>query len=101
MEQKRTGYENSKQGKRVLKEKFFNKKVTTRNWEIQFRGDENDKNLKDHLFGNKNFSEFIPEKTVREYYDKFKNTDSVYYSHPVSMLLTLSVFCRKFKDKAN
>ncbi|MEO8210112.1 MAG: asparagine synthetase B family protein, partial [bacterium] len=83
-----------RKGKRLLKEKIFGKKLTTRNWEIQFLGDKNDKNLREHLFGNKLFKEFISYDIVKEFYEKFKNEDSLYYSHPVSMLLTISMFCK-------
>lgn len=85
-------------GKRIIRERILNDKITTRNWEIQFTGKENDKNLSKHLFENKSFSEFIPEEITRAFYSKFKTQDPVYYSHPVSMLLTLSVFIRKFKN---
>ena len=36
---------------------------------------------------------------IKEFYDKFKNTDSVYYSYPVSMLLTLSLFTKNIYKK--
>lgn len=66
-----------------------------RNWELQFVGDENDIMLRNHLFNNPNFNQFVPPELVKYFYNSFKNNDSVWYSHPVSMLLTLSLFTRK------
>ncbi len=84
--------------KRIFDERILNEKFITRNWEIQFMGKNNENELRKHLFGNKKFSEFIPSEVIKYFYNKFKDTDAVYYSHPVSMLLTLSLFSRKFKD---
>ena len=83
-----------RKGKRMLNENLLGKRRITRNWELQFVGDENARNLKSKLFGNIRFKEFIPEAIVKEYYDSFMQTDDVKYSHPVSMLLTLSQFCK-------
>ena len=66
-----------------------------RNWELQFLGDDNDKALREWLFETPSFDGFV-EKGVREQlYKLFKEEDAVFYSHPVSMLLTLSVFAEK------
>ncbi len=81
-----------------IKNVFGAKNNVIRNWEIQFVGEKNDENLKNHLFNNELFKEFVDPKIVNEIYDKFKQTDSVYFSHPLSMLLTLSEFV-KIKDK--
>jgi len=69
--------------------------LVQRNWEIQFLGEDNDRKLREHLFDNKAFKELVPPELVNEFYTKFKVTDPVYFSHPVSMLLTLSEFSRK------
>lgn len=90
-----------KKGKRILNEKTRGKALTIRNWEIQFVGEENDKHLQRHLFENKSYSEFIPVELVRNIYKKFKEIDSVVYSHPLSMLLTLSEFCRQNQSTLN
>jgi asparagine synthetase B (glutamine-hydrolysing) len=83
-----------RKGKRILNEKLFGKVKVTRNWEIQFCGEENEKKLKERLFGNARFSQFVPVEVTSEFYDKFRKEDSVRFSHPVSMLLTLSEFSR-------
>ncbi len=73
----------------------FNKRNIQRNWELQFEGDSNDEMLKSYLFGNNKFANLLPVEVTRHYYEHFKGTDPVKYSHPVSMLLTLSIFSKK------
>ncbi|MDQ3194451.1 MAG: asparagine synthetase B family protein, partial [Bacteroidota bacterium] len=84
---------------KLIKNKVMNKKITTRNWEIQFMGEENDANLRKYLFENKNYSEFISQELTKKFYDKFSQEDNLNYSHPVSMLLTLSMFAKKKSQK--
>lgn len=66
----------------------------TRNWEIQFVGEENDARLCGHLFGDSPFQQLVPRDLVMRFYKKFKLEDRLTYAHPVSMLLTLSMFAR-------
>ena len=66
-----------------------------RNWELQFLGSENDVQLKRRLFENQEFSEWVSPNVTKHFYDLFKEEDSVYYSHSVSMLLTLSLFSNR------
>lgn len=68
------------------------KKYIQRNWELQFLGDENEKQLKVRLFENEKLNGVIPIQLTNSFYQKFKSENDVYYSHPVSMLLTLSLF---------
>ena len=67
-----------------------------RNWELQFLGYENDQNLKHWIFETPELYELVPRKIVNDYYHRFKKVDPVKYSHPVSMLLTLAVWCKRF-----
>ncbi|MEM6517280.1 MAG: asparagine synthase-related protein [Bacteroidota bacterium] len=69
-----------------------------RNYEIQFLGKENDKNLRERLFS-KSFHEMIPEFIIQNVYENFKNNNNVFYSHPTSMLLTLSLWHQHFFSK--
>ncbi len=62
-----------------------------RNWELQFLGDNNAQELNSYLL-NENFNSFVDEELVKELYLKFKHENTVKYSHPISMLLTLSNF---------
>lgn len=70
------------------------KKYIQRNWELQFLGEENDKNLRSYLY-NQDFINFVGKETVDRIYNNFKEKDPVFYSHAVSMLLTLSVWLNK------
>lgn len=66
-----------------------------RNWELQFLGMENDAALQEYLFS-EHMHPFISKIVLVEFYNKFKNVDAVNYSHPVSMLLTLSLKMKQF-----
>lgn len=79
----------------LFKEKILGQKLIQRNWEIQFLGEENDKNLRQWLFDNEAFAKLVPEKVTKKYYKLFKTGDQVYWSHPLSMLLTLSVLTKE------
>ena len=70
------------------------KKYIQRNWELQFLGNSNEIELESWLFKNSSFQELVSKELTASFYDKFKNKDSVYYSHSVSMLLTLSLFSK-------
>jgi hypothetical protein len=81
---------NNRIKKIVIKEPLIH-----RNWEIQFLGKKNDEKLVDYLFNNNSFKELLPENIVERFYRSFKEKDHVWYSHPVSMLLTLSLFSKR------
>lgn len=67
------------------------KPYVQRNWELQFLGMENDARLQEHLFST-NLHPFLSKPLVAKFYNHFKNVDPITYAHPVSMLLTLSVW---------
>jgi hypothetical protein len=75
------------------------KPLIERNWELQFLGKENDMVLQEYLFENKSFKDFIPESVTSKFYNHFKNTDTIYYSHSVSLLLALSLFSSLAKNE--
>ncbi len=77
-----------------LKRTVASKHLVQRNWELQFLGESNDNELQKWLFDNEFFNNLVSEDLVRQFYVNFKNGDAVYYSHPVSMLLTLSLFTK-------
>lgn len=79
-------------------DKVQQKKFIQRNWELQFLGKDNEKQLQNYLFEN-DLKDFIPEKLTKDFYKKFQEKDSVNYSHPVSMLLTLSVWNKNFNNE--
>ena len=68
--------------------------LITRNWELQFLGEQNFIELKKNLLERNKFNKLIPQTIIRKYLDKFQ-TDPVQYAHPLSMLLTLAVFSDK------
>ncbi|NNE16458.1 MAG: asparagine synthetase B family protein [Saprospiraceae bacterium] len=80
--------------KRVVDEKRGHKYIQ-RNWELQFLGSDNDKLLKERIFS-EDFYEFIPKEIIKDIYHNFTNKDQVYYSHPLSMLLTFSLWNEHF-----
>jgi len=86
---------------RIINEIFFkiNPKIE-RNWELQFLGESNENYLKQWLFEVPELNDLISSEIVKDYYNKFKKDDSIKYSHPISMLLTLSVWCKKFWKKS-
>ena len=82
---------------RNFNEKILNKPSTIqRNWELQFLGAENRKHLEHWLFGKKKINDIVPLDLINNFYDKFTTENQVVYSHSISMLLTLSLWCEKF-----
>ena len=82
---------------RIISEKIFRKNpLIQRNWELQFLGSQNKEQLQRFLFRNENLYELVPEAIIKKYYDLFSNSDSVKYSHPITMLLTFSVWAKRF-----
>jgi hypothetical protein len=75
---------------------FITKNKIVNNYENQFLGEKNDIILKNYLFQNNNG--MLTDKLVNEIYNDFKNKDHLFFSHPLSTLLTLSI---KFKTINN
>ncbi|HEY9169193.1 MAG TPA: asparagine synthase-related protein [Lutibacter sp.] len=75
--------------------KILGNPLIQRNWELQFIGKENDAQLKKWLFKS-DLGSLIPNEIIQQFYTNFKEKDTVNYAHPVSMLLTLAVFNKKF-----
>ncbi|WP_299226431.1 asparagine synthase-related protein [uncultured Psychroserpens sp.] len=89
-------YRISNKMKRTLNE-LRGKHYVQRNWELQFVGDENDKQLRSYLFSDA-FNEFISKDIVEDIYTKFKKVDPIHYAHPLSMLLTLALWKKQNKN---
>ena len=78
--------------KRFIQNKLFKSpELVTRNWELQFVGENNLLQLKNNLLHRSKFNKLIPTKIIRNYLEKFE-VDPEKYAQPVSMLLTLAVF---------
>ena len=57
---------------RMIKEKLlFGAPVVERNWEIQFLGTDNRKELEHWLFDNSSLHQIIPKEIVNKYYNNF------------------------------
>ena len=76
--------------RRVL-QAFVGKSYVQRNFELQFLGSGNELNLKNYLFDT-SFYSFVPKFVIDEFYSKFTRNNYLSFSHPISMLLTLSLF---------
>jgi len=81
-----------RKAKRILQQ-YFSKSpdLITRNWELQFLGEQNFTELKKNLLKNNKFNKLIPQTIIRKYLDKFQ-ANPVKYATPISMLLALAVF---------
>ena len=84
---------------RVLqKELFKSPELVTRNWELQFLGETNFLQLKKNLINRNKSNKIIPQEIIVNYLEKFQ-LNPIKYAHPVSMLLTLSLFCERYDQK--
>ena len=85
--------------KRLLQEYLFKSHdLVTRNWELQFLGENNFFQLKRNLINRNKLSKIIPQKMAMDFLVKFqKNPEK--YAHPLSMLLTLVVFSERYKQE--
>ncbi|MBI3234810.1 MAG: asparagine synthetase B family protein [Bacteroidetes bacterium] len=72
------------------KRTFKSENKVSRNWELQFLGERNMDKMNGLIF-DPSFNLFIDKDIVRQTKQKFLE-DGVQYSHPLSILLTLSVF---------
>jgi hypothetical protein len=77
-----------------IKSSVKSKPLIQRNWEIQFLGDDNARQLDNSLLHDASFTQWIPKELSDSFLQLFREKDGVYYSHPVSILLTLSTFNR-------
>lgn len=77
-----------------FKRMLTNTTPTTRNWELQFRGDDNEARLRNELLGSSSVLSFIPEKVIAHHLDGFLKQDALLYYPSVTMLLTLSQFIK-------
>jgi len=71
--------------------------LVQRNWELQFTGQNNSSKLEGYLI-NSAFNDWIPVEACNHFLNKFHHHNSVHYSHPVSILLTLALFNKKKRE---
>lgn len=82
-----------------LDREFITKNKVVNNYENQFFGSENERNLHYWLFQNNDFKNFIDPKLTQEIYNNFKGIEYLKYSHPISTLLTLSLFMHIYNNE--
>ncbi len=75
-----------------LKRTLAKQNNISRNWELQFLGEQNISSLNSYIY-NDSFNQFVDKSIVKKCYKDFVK-DGVYNSHPLSILLTLSTFHR-------
>lgn len=76
---------------------IIGRKFIQRNWELQFLGKSNARELERYILDS-DFATFLGGAVAEHFYEQFKTNDAVFYSHPVSMLLTLSAWFKKEKN---
>lgn len=76
--------------KRLVLEKM-GKKYTQRNWELQFTGEENEKQLKKYILHNQ-LDTWIPKTLLESYFNAFTKENYLENAHAMNMLLVLSKF---------
>lgn len=75
-----------------LANEWSGQRLIQRNWELQFVGEDNRRELRHYLLENGALEGIVPRKIAAHFLAQFEGGDSVRYSHVVSMLLTLSLF---------
>lgn len=73
------------------------KNFIRRNWELQFTLPEHQNILASYVLSEE-MNSLLSKELVMHFLTNFKEKDTVYWSHPVSMLLTLSLFAKKFNS---
>lgn len=84
----------------AIRRRWMGGPLVTRNWELQFLGSENASQLRSHLLDDRALSQLVPRPLIEHFYARFCDEDHVNYAHPVSMLLTLSMFARTRRDSS-
>ncbi len=85
-------YRAARKTRMLLKQKIKGPSLVLRNWENQFLGKDNAAELEKHLFNKPSFNDLVPPHITKRFYKNFQEKNQVYYAHPLSMLLTLSLF---------
>lgn len=84
--------------KREVSQRILGRKQILRNWEIQFLGAQNEKELRGHL-NSSALTTLVGNQIVEKYLAKFYSEDAVKYSHSVSTLLTFKKFAETRLEK--
>ena len=76
---------------------FIGNPYVQRNWELQFNGSQNRKQLEHFLFDNQ-LDELVPKKLTEKYYDAFTHKDALNNAQAMNILLVLSKFNQNHRD---
>jgi hypothetical protein len=80
-----------------IKQSLLGHPYVQRNWELQFLGADNVKQLEGYLF-EENFNKWIPKALIKDFYYNFNHVNPVASSHAISMLLTLSLWHKQNRE---
>jgi len=82
---------------KLLANSYRGKQYVQRNWELQFLGQEAEKYLQKYLIDSQ-LEQIIPKSILTNTYQNFKDNNKIQFSHPLSMLLTLSLWQSIFNN---
>jgi hypothetical protein len=68
------------------------KEPITRNWELQFQGVDNEREMDRCLLESSRLHEFIPKHIIEHHFKQFREVDALGYYPSMTVLLTLSKF---------
>ena len=88
-------YKISNKLRRVYNDLMGNNYVQ-RNWELQFNGEENRKQLEHFLFENQ-LDELVPRALTEKYYNAFIHKDALLNAQAINTLLVLSKFNENYR----
>ena len=77
--------------KRSIEGRLLGKSYVQRNWELQFLGKDNKKQLENSLLSD-NLDAIVPKAISKKYLDAFMNESPLLNAHAINMLLVLSKF---------
>jgi hypothetical protein len=78
-----------------LKRIATGKEPITRNWELQFQGADNEREMERSLLETSRLHDLIPQHIIEHHFRKFRDVDALGYYPSVTILLTLSKFFTK------
>lgn len=75
-----------------LKRIVSGKEPITRNWELQFQGADNEREMEKCMLEQSRFHELIPKHIIEHHWQQFRKVDALGYYPSMTVLLTLNKF---------